>query len=143
MTIATILAVKGATVATVTPDLSVTDALQVFQKQRIGAVVVTDGAGAPVGVLSERDVVRALATTGPDVLSARVLTIMSAPVITVEPRHSIQDAMALMTTRRIRHLPVIDGGQMIGIVSIGDLVKLRIEQAEREADALKSYIAAG
>ncbi|QMW22528.1 CBS domain-containing protein [Sandaracinobacteroides saxicola] len=142
MTIAAILRGKGSAVAHVSPDTGVADIVAMLNERRIGAVLVVES-GHVVGVVSERDVVRGLATRGAAVLAERAATIMTAPVITIAPDESVVSAMELMTDRRIRHLPVVEADSLVGLVSIGDLVKRRIEQAEQEALALKDYISAG
>lgn len=140
MTIASILLDKGHAVVTIDAAARLGDAVAVLAERRIGALLALRG-GDVAGVLSERDVVRALARHGAAALDSPIDGLMSAPVITVGSTDSVGAAMALMTERRIRHLPVVDGGALVGIVSIGDLVKCRIEEACREAAALKDYIA--
>jgi CBS domain-containing protein len=130
----------GPGVASVHPDSRVADVVDLLVERRIGAVLVLEG-GLPVGIVSERDIVRCLATKGRAVLELQARDVMTAPVITIRPDESLCDAMELMTDRRIRHLPVVDSGVLVGIVSIGDLVKRRIAEAEQEASALKDYIA--
>ena len=125
MTIAAILANKGSEVATIARDASVADAVALLGKWRIGALPVVDG-GEIAGIMSERDVIYCLRDHGAEVLDWPVEKVMSAP--------------AMMTQQRIRHLPVVEGGQIRGIVSIGDLVKHRIERIESEAEAMRSYI---
>jgi CBS domain-containing protein len=142
MIIAGILRDKSRDVIRIGPTLSVADAVKVLTTRRIGATVVTEGERL-LGVMSERDVMRALAVNGPDALGMQVAEVMTAPVITIRLDDSVVDALGLMTQRRIRHLPVVDGGELVGIVSIGDLVKARIEEAEQEASALKDYIVSG
>ncbi len=142
MGIAAILGAKGHDVATVQPDTTVGEIVADLMTRRIGAVLVMDG-DAVVGVVSERDVVRGLAGHQANVLALRASEIMTTPVITIAPEDSVAAALALMTDRRIRHLPVVAEGRLEGLVSIGDLVKQRIEEAEREAMALKDYIATG
>ena len=139
MAIATILRGKGSDVASVEPDSKLSDVVARLVQRRIGALLVIE-LGEPVGIVSERDVVRCLGMHGPEALHMRVRDVMTAPLITISPRDSIPDAMELMTDRRIRHLPVLDSGRLVGLVSIGDLVKRRIDEAEREAGALKDYI---
>lgn len=141
--IASILASKGRAVVTVAADASLRDAARLLTERRIGAVAVTDSAGALFGILSERDIVRAVADQGPAALDAPVSSAMTARVVTASPSDRIDAALARMTDRRIRHLPVMDGGQLVGFVSIGDLVKAQIDQALAEADAMRAYIAAG
>ncbi|MEX6724846.1 CBS domain-containing protein [Parapedomonas caeni] len=140
MTIAAILAQKGGDVILVSEEAAVSAVVEVLHARRIGAVLAVDANDDVTGVVSERDVIRGLATHGASVLQQPARTIMSSPVITCHPRDRVQDAMALMTSRRFRHLPVVADGQLLGIVSIGDLVKRRIEDAEHEAEALKIYI---
>ncbi|MCG2842195.1 CBS domain-containing protein [Sandaracinobacter sp. RS1-74] len=140
MEVAGILREKGSAVASVGPDTSVEEIVGELTTRRIGAVLVLDGEEV-VGVVSERDVVRGLAGHESQVLKLRAKDIMTSPVITILPGDSVVEAMELMTDRRIRHLPVVESGRLAGLVSIGDLVKARIEEAEREALALKDYIA--
>jgi CBS domain-containing protein len=141
MTIASILAHKGSAVTTVTPDMAVHDVARLLTERRIGAALVTDTNGDVLGVISERDIVKGVAGIGAQVLQRPAREIMTSPVITCSPRDSVNEAMEQMTDRRIRHLPVLDGGKLAGMVSIGDLVKARIDETEREAAALKDYIA--
>ena len=139
MTIAAIIADKGRDVATLPTGTSVRDAVALLAEKRIGAVLVVE-AGAIAGVFSERDLVSCLASSGHDALDWPVEKAMSAPAITVEPATPVLAALGTMTQRRIRHLPVIENGALAGIVSIGDLVKYRIERIEEEASALRDYI---
>jgi CBS domain-containing protein len=125
---------------TVERDTSVSQIVELLYQHRIGAVLVMDG-DAIAGLVSERDVCRCMHTHGKAVHDARAQDIMSAPVVTAAAHLSVADAMMIMTDRRFRHLPVVDGGQLLGLVSIGDLVKRRIEDAEAEAESLKHYIA--
>ena len=139
MTIAVILGGKGGDVTTIDADASVRDAVALLAERRIGAVpVMADGAVA--GVFSERDVIRTLAESGPGALDAPVRDAMTAPAMTVAPAEPVLGALSLMTRRRIRHLPVIEGDALVGIVSIGDLVKHRIDRIEAEAAAMRDYI---
>lgn len=139
MGIAAILKGKRPDVVTIAPDSTVADAVAVLTTRRIGATVVMLD-GALLGVMSERDVMRALAVNGAAALTMPVREVMTSPVITIRTRDSVAEALGLMTERRIRHLPVMESGRLVGIVSIGDLVKARIEEAEQEALALKDYI---
>lgn len=139
MTIAAILEKHEGAVITVAPATPVRDALALLARRRIGAVPVVDS-GEVVGVMSERDIIYRLAEAGADALDWPVERIMSAPAITVDPERSILSALSLMTNRRIRHLPVVAGGELTGIVSIGDLVKFRLDQIESEAEAMLAYI---
>ena len=139
MTIATILTHKGTDVVQVPRSTPVTEAVKLLAERRIGALPVTD-AGAVVGILSERDILYGLAADGAALLERTVGEVMTAPAITVEPGTAILAALGLMSRRRIRHLPVVAGGALAGFVSIGDLVKARIDRAEEEALAMRDYI---
>ncbi|TXG84695.1 MAG: CBS domain-containing protein [Sphingomonadales bacterium] len=141
MTIARILKNKGGTIVTVPQTMPVIGVANVLRERGIGAVLVTDVSGDLIGIVSERDIVRGLATLGGELLEKAAGTIMTSPVITCTPEDTVQSAMELMTSRRFRHLPVIDNGRLTGIVSIGDLVKQRIQAAEQEAGHLREYIA--
>jgi len=126
-------------VITISPDASVRDLLSLLAEHNIGAVIVSSKAGVVDGIVSERDVVRNL--NGDDaVLDASVDQIMTAVVQTCEPGHDVDAVMAQMTEHRIRHVPVIDDGELVGVVSIGDVVKSRITQLEFERDQLDSYV---
>jgi CBS domain-containing protein len=139
MIIAAILSTKGSEVATVPTGTSVRDAVSLLAEKRIGAVPVLD-AGEISGIFSERDLVRCVCDHGSGVLDWPVEKVMSSPVETVDTQTPILTALATMTQRRMRHLPVVEDGKIRGIVSIGDLVKHRIERIEAEADALRTYI---
>ncbi len=139
MSIATILSGKGDEVATIAADTSLGDAVAQLAERRIGALPVMDG-DSVAGIISERDLVYCLAKHGTGVLDWPVSKVMSAPAITVAPDTAVLNALSLMTRRRIRHLPVVESGRLAGIVSIGDLVKHRIEQIEAEAEAMLTYI---
>jgi CBS domain-containing protein len=139
MTIQAILAGKGHEVATIGPDATLSQAVASLGEKRIGALPVVDN-GAVLGIVSERDVIYCLRDRGADVLQWPVSKVMTAPAITVDSSTPILTALAVMTQRRIRHLPVLDRGELAGIVSIGDLVKHRIERIEEEAEAMRAYI---
>lgn len=139
MTIAAILRNKGADVVTLPPSASVAGAIALLAERRIGAAPVVEGEEV-VGIFSERDVIYCLASKGAAALELSVADVMTAPVRTVAPDEPVLGALSLMTRRRIRHLPVADGGRLVGFVSIGDLVKHRIDRIEAEADAMRSYI---
>ena len=139
MTIAAILSSKGSDVATIAGDAPIHEAVDELGSRRIGALLVVDG-GEVTGIISERDLVYCLREHGAQILDWPVSRAMSAPAIVVAPDTEVLAAMALMTQQRIRHLPVIDQGQLKGIVSIGDLVKYRIDRIEREAEAMRAYI---
>jgi CBS domain-containing protein len=143
MYVETILRKKGDTVVTVKPDYRVADAAQILHDNRIGAALVTNAAGKVVGILSERDIVRGVARHREACLDMRVDELMTSPVISCAPTDSIDHLMELMTERRVRHLPVMQHGKLLGIVSIGDVVKPRISEIEHESEALRQYISAG
>lgn len=139
MTIAVILQGKGNEVVSTTSDMRVREAVALIAERRIGALpVIADG--RVVGVFSERDVIACLAEAGPDALDKSVGDVMTSPAVTAEPGTPVIAALSLMTRRRIRHLPVLDGGSLVGVVSIGDLVKYRIDRIEGEASAMREYI---
>src|SRR5579872_2981896 len=139
MTIAAVLRGKGRGIETIAGDATVYDGVRRLGEKRIGALPVMDG-GSIAGILSERDVIYCLRDHGPEVLDWPVSKIMSFPAITVDSNMDVLAALALMTQRRIRHLPVVDAGEIRGIVSIGDLVKYRMERIEAEAEAMRAYI---
>jgi CBS domain-containing protein len=139
MSIASVLRDKGSTVETIVGDATVYDAVRRLGEKRIGALPVVDGARI-AGIISERDVIYCLREHGPDVLDWPVSRVMSSPAITADSETDVLAALALMTQRRIRHLPIVEGSEIRGIVSIGDLVKHRMERIEAEADAMRAYI---
>ena len=141
MTIAAILGGKGHEVVSIDGDRTVAEAVTLLAGRRIGAVPVM-AEGRVAGIFSERDVIHGLAREGAAALDRKVREVMTAPAITVAPDESVLGALALMTRRRVRHLPVVDGGTCIGFVSIGDLVKYRIDRIESEAEAMRAYIQA-
>jgi CBS domain-containing protein len=138
-----ILQSKGSEVASVAPDTPIDAAVQELESRRIGALVVLDGDARIAGILSERDVVRALATQGMDIAGAPVSDLMTTEVTTCRPDDDVDGVMAVMTRGRFRHVPVVKDGRMIGVISIGDAVKARMEELEHERAALASYIASG
>ena len=141
MAVAHILRQKGTTVVTVEPEDSVQTIVDKLARHRIGAVVVVDPAGGIAGIVSERDVVRAMVGDAAGVVSKTAKDIMTAKVRTCSPNDSEAELMQMMTESRIRHLPVVANGRVTGMISIGDVVKLRIESMEAEADQMKTYIA--
>lgn len=141
MTIAAILGGKGHEVVSIDGDRTVAEAVTLLAGRRIGAVPVM-AEGRVAGIFSERDVIHGLAREGAAALDRKVREVMTAPAITVAPDESVLGALALMTRRRVRHLPVVEGGTCIGFVSIGDLVKYRIDRIESEAEAMRAYIQA-
>lgn len=142
MIVAHILKAKGSHVISVRPGDCVASIARTLAQHRIGAVLVIDGEGTVLGIVSERDIVRALASVGEAVTRMTAAQIMTRVLFTASPASTVQDALQLMTDRRVRHLPVLHAdGKLAGMVSIGDLVKARIAEAEQEAEALKSYVA--
>lgn len=139
MTIAAVLRTKGSEVETITAHARVADAVARLGERRIGALPVVEG-NEIVGIMSERDVIYCLREHGAEALDWPVSRVMSSPAITAAPDTDVLAALALMTQRRIRHLPVVEAGEIRGIVSIGDLVKHRMERIEAEAEAMRSYI---
>ena len=143
MLVTAILKAKGDLVFTVSPHDTVAHAATRLHERRVGALVVHDETDGIAGIVSERDVVRALAEGGLSAFGQPVSAFMSRDVIYADPKETIDSLLARMTDRRIRHLPVSDGGRLVGIVSIGDLVKAKIAETVEEAQSLKAYIAAG
>jgi CBS domain-containing protein len=141
MNVAAILNAKGSTVISVKPDTLVADVVHVLAEKRIGAVVVSSGGRRAEGILSERDIVGSLAARGLLALEKKAHEIMTAHITTCSPEDQLADLMAVMTTKRIRHIPVVEDGLVCGIISIGDVVKWRVEEIEREAEALRAYVA--
>jgi CBS domain-containing protein len=139
MNIARILATKGAQVITIAPDRTIREALALLARHNIGALVVVDAAGAPVGILSERDVVRA-AARDEDVFGAPVSALMTKELILGAPADDLPSVVRTMTERRIRHLPVIERGRLVGIVSIGDVVKAERDRFLGELDTLQTRL---
>ncbi|MCW3848525.1 CBS domain-containing protein [Sphingomonas sp. LB-2] len=139
MTIAAILSGKGQDVVSISGDRTVAEAVALLAGKRIGAVPVIEG-DTVAGIFSERDVIYCLQREGSAALDRKVAEVMTAPAISVGPGEAALNALALMTKRRIRHLPVIERGRCVGFISIGDLVKYRIEKIETEAEAMRSYI---
>lgn len=140
MKVEQILQSKGAAVFSVEETDVIADAVSVLNEKNIGAVVVRDGAGGVVGILSERDIVRRLGEKGTDALALTVGECMTPEPYTCTPDTTLDELMAQMTDKRIRHLPVIHSGKLVGVISIGDVVKRKIDEAEFEAKALKDYI---
>ena len=142
MTIETVLSEKGSDVATVARDATLGEAVKQLAERRIGALVVLDEQGAVAGIISERDLVQCLAAHGEAALSESVAKAMTRDVVTAARDTPILSALSIMTGKRIRHLPVVEDGRLAGIVSIGDLVKHRLQRIEQEADAMRAYIQA-
>ena len=143
MNAATILKAKGNSVATVKASETLEAAAQLMSRRGIGCVVVAEHGGKLVGILSERDIVREVAAGGAGRLKAPVADAMTRTIHSCQLDDTIDHLMAVMTARRFRHLPVIEDGEMVGIVSIGDVVKLKIAEAEMETEAMRAYITTG
>ncbi|MHA1547242.1 MAG: CBS domain-containing protein [Alphaproteobacteria bacterium] len=140
MTVATILQNKGRDVISLGPTATMAQVAKVLAKRKIGAVLVCQDGGELCGIISERDVVRAIGTDGAGVLDHPVSQHMTANVTTCTAADTIEQCMVLMTTGRFRHLPIMENGKLVGLVSIGDIVKERIAAAERESEEMRSYI---
>ena len=140
MSLATILDQVGRDIVQATPQTRVGDVVSLLADRRIGAVPVVED-DEVIGIMSERDVIHAIRRDGAQILEWPVERVMTRPVITVESSISPLMGLSLMTQRRVRHLPVVDGGRMVGFISIGDLVKARIDMVESEAAAMRAYIA--
>lgn len=143
MNVKAILDEKGRDVFTVDPKSKLADAAKILAKNRIGAVVATKPGGKIAGILSERDIVRAICEEGADVLDQPVSAVMTSKVKVCDETHTVHQLMEIMSAGRFRHLPVEKDGVLSGLISIGDVVKKRIEEVEREAEDIRSYITAG
>jgi CBS domain-containing protein len=141
MTVDHILLNKGRTVVTIEPDRTLAEAARLLSEKKIGAVVVTDNTKPVLGILSERDIVRALVARGPGALDEPVSRSMTGRVVTCTGQAGINEVMELMTDGKFRHVPVVEGGCLTGIVSIGDVVKHRLAEVEAETRAMREYIA--
>lgn len=137
-----LLAAKGNAVEVTHRDATIAEVCARLAELRIGALVVTDGGEAPIGIVSERDVVALVAQRGADALGARVAEAMSSPVTCRAPDDDVVSLMSLMTEERIRHVPVTEDGRLVGIVSIGDVVKSRLGELERDRQELLEYVSA-
>jgi CBS domain-containing protein len=142
MVIGSILKGRNNAVVAVAPADTVLAVARMLTEHRIGAALVRDAAGRLLGIISERDIIRGMAAHGPGTTGLPASQFMTADLLTVAPETTVADALGLMTRRRVRHLPVLVAGALVGMVSIGDLVKARIEEAEQEAAALKDYVTA-
>lgn len=143
MKLSQILQDKGNAVVTISATESLWAAASLLDQHRIGSIVAVNKSGGIVGVISERDIVRRIAELGSDALALLVENAMTRDVVTASPDMTVEEGLSLMTDRRIRHLPVLDGGNLAGLVSIGDLVARKIAVTEAEAEAMKQYIHAG
>lgn len=143
MNVDAILRFKGRHVSTISPDAPMSHAIAELAAKAIGALVVSEDGVNVLGILSERDIVHGLADSGASLLDMRVADCMTRRVLTCTPQDTVEDMMGRMTERRIRHFPVVEGDRLCGIVSIGDLVKSRLDEVEYEASSLRSFIAGG
>lgn len=143
MNVAAILKDKGRAVCTASPDASLLEITRILAEKRIGCIVLLDADENVAGIVSERDIVRTLAGNGPKILEEPVSYCMTEEVVTCQESDTIDRIMAQMTSRRFRHMPVVESGRLAGLVSIGDVVKQRIAEAEMEAAAMRDYIATG
>ena len=143
MFVSDILSQKGGLVFTVTPGTTVAQVAQQLSTRRIGSVLVMAGTDSIAGIVSERDLVRALAQHGASALDVEVRQVMTREVVTCHPDDPIERVMGMMTDGRFRHLPVVDRDELVGLISIGDVVKARLAETQHEAEALKAYIVAG
>jgi CBS domain-containing protein len=141
MNVRVILSRKGADVVTIQRRVPITEALSVLAEHNVGALVVCDDRAAKVdGIISERDIVRRMAESGAETLQMTVEDVMTSNVLTCDPDATADEVMQVMTTHRARHLPVLDGGRLAGIVSIGDVVKSRIDDLETQTQSMQEYI---
>lgn len=141
MTVRKILNLKGSDVVTIAPEQNLHAAIALLAERRIGALIVTEKTGEVVGVLSERDILRLLSNKDNNRFDNTVASAMTSAVKSCKPDDTIQHIMQLMTTGRFRHMPVVENGRLAGVISIGDVVKLRLEEMEQESEHLKQYIA--
>jgi CBS domain-containing protein len=140
MTVRAILSRKGNDVATIEPNAPLATAMKILAERRIGALVITGADQRIVGILSERDIVRTLAERGPRALDEPLADVMTRKVVTCSQSETVCEIMERMSSGKFRHVPVVEQGRLIGIVSIGDIVKSRLEEMEREQAAMHDYI---
>ena len=140
MHVAAVIKRKGSSVVSITPDRTIADATNLLTENRIGAVLVLDSNQGIRGIISERDIIRALSKYGADALTHRVEALMTQDVQQCSPKDTIAEVMTTMTTRRFRHLPVVEDGKLLGMISIGDVVKQRLDDTELEVETLRGYV---
>ncbi|MGJ3232605.1 MAG: CBS domain-containing protein [Oceanicaulis sp.] len=140
MTASRILSEKGSDVFTVRPSDTLVEAASTLSRHKVGAAIALDAEGRPAGVFSERDLAKAVGAHGAAALDKTVDEVMSTSLVCADPGTSIDDLMGLMTERRVRHIIILEDGRLAGVVSIGDVVKRKIAEAEAEAESLKAYI---
>ena len=138
---AAILSLKGRAVTTTSPSTTLLEVARKLAAKRIGAIVIVGAKGAVAGIISERDIIRCLSAHGPDCLTSSVAEAMTKEVVTCQETDTLDELMAMMTARRFRHLPVLTDGALVGIISIGDVVKHHVAEVEMEATAMRDYIA--
>ena len=143
MIVSAILKGKGSAVITAEPTESLLAISNLIAKHRIGAVIISEPGGALLGILSERDVVNAVAASGARALDKPASEVMTRNLLTCEPGNSVDELMTIMTRSRVRHLPVVEQGRLVGIVSIGDVVKCKLDEASAEVGLLRDYVMAG
>jgi CBS domain-containing protein len=141
MNVATILKHKGRAVTTASPEATLLDVVNKLAAKRIGAIVVVGTGGEVAGIISERDIIKALSIAGPECLARPVSETMTRQVVTCQETDTLDELMAMMTARRFRHLPVVTDNALVGIISIGDVVKHHVAEVEMEATAMREYIA--
>lgn len=141
MHVAAVLKRKGFHVVSITPDRTIAEAVTLLSQNGIGAALVVDNTGAIQGIISERDIIRGLAEQGADAVTQRVDTLMTRDVHPCSPQDTIADVMTVMTQRRHRHLPVVEDGKLLGLISIGDVVKQRLIDTDLEVETLRGYTA--
>jgi CBS domain-containing protein len=140
MHVAAVIKRKGSSVVSITPDRTIADAANLLTENRIGAVLVMDSNESIHGIISERDIIRALSKYGADALNRREETLMTREVQQCSPKDTIAEVMTTMTTQRFRHLPVVEEGKLLGMISIGDVVKQRLDETELEVETLRGYV---
>ncbi|WP_158044042.1 CBS domain-containing protein [Skermanella pratensis] len=140
MHVAAVIKRKGSNVVSVAPERTIGEAANLLTENRIGAVLVLDGNEGIRGIISERDIIRSLTRFGSDALNRRVEEVMTRDVQQCSPSDTIAEIMTIMTKRRFRHLPVVDGGKLLGMISIGDVVKQRLDETELEVETLRGYV---
>jgi CBS domain-containing protein len=143
MNVASILKLKGRAVSTARPDATLLDVAQKLGAKKIGAIVVVGDNGHVAGIISERDIIRVLAERGTDALALNVSEVMTRSVVSCQETSELDELMETMTKGRFRHMPVIEDGALVGIISIGDVVKYHVAEVEMEVSAMRSYLATG
>lgn len=143
MLVSTIIARKGGTVFSITPDATIAEVAAALQTHGVGALVVSEDGVTVTGIVSERDIVRGLADRGPSLMDDVVATVMTHDVVTCSPKDTTENLMEVVTSRRIRHIPVVEDGRLTGVISIGDIVAARVSELEDEAHHLRDYITSG